>query len=492
MPGIPVDMPYTNHVGLRLKWPPNLTHLELESLCDSGGYCSQLQYVQLGRKQLNSAVATINEAKLAFAKDPSSSSSATSSLAAQLYRDVINDPSVTPCFKRFLCLPDSVETLICSLHADVPPFLMPPNLRIFRNCGEVFAPPKTIDSWHSFFLGTLRDVEIGSWRMKDRFPGITASTLRDFPTAPLSGLSVCLDSKFKIEDLSLIPDTLERLTIVGVLKSSQAFNLPSHLKTLRINIYKGSKVLPLLPRNLETFLALENTHLSPDIVFPPSLRTLMVDIPMDPLFSLARLPQGLTKLDIHLSAELVKLENFNPRFLPPILRDLSVTIVPDEPTDAWFEWWAHVPHDLPLESLAFHAPVALPVPFNPALPPDLDKEFTDNLAAATLHLPYLQRSITRLQMSFSVDDRQATLLASYFAKNLPLNLTALAFFISPSTPTETVRLPVELLPKSGSLLSNFATKSWDNREVRRWCTSGNDRYGVRQYNNTFWEDPRAE
>lgn len=410
------------------KWPPQLRHLRLGLVMLPPSYITRLDYLDL------------------------------------------SDGSTT-----FLELPHTLETLICKLLQTPPPKALPRSLRIFRNqldSIEVFHPLFPFEDFLSLPGSALEDFQVGPFVFNLALvpPSLLASGSLD----RLTSIAIEITGKFTIHDLRRLPPGLLRLSIYGErIPSKTTFQLPQRLTKFQITVPSNFKCSPhpILPHSLRTFILRHCGELPPTFVFPPLLRKFVSSRPaFSETHSFSMLPPTLTKLEMHILPSFLEQENFNPRLLPPNLRTLAVLFPRGFKSRVdWVRWWAHLPQEMPLESLTFSfgpkiSSINLSFPADIVASQILTQEQYDGLGLpclnggppiteplspaqlASMGLPYLHRTL--LHLSVNLIGFESLGLVAYVARNLPPKLGSLIL-----GPYEMIKLfyDIPLPPLPGTL-----------------------------------------
>lgn len=352
----------------------------------------------------------------------------------------------------FLNLPHTLETLIFACTDHPPPKSLPRSLRVYHNRFDAFELINSPISANGF-LGpsdsVLEDVQFGSSIFDFAF--VSPSLLATTPLDRLTSISIKINDTFTVNHLQKLPRGLKRLRIqIENAPPKTAFQLPPHLAkfVMTTELVSRSSPHPILPASLETFVYRNFGELPSNFVFAPHLRKFVSNRPaFSELHSFSMLPPSLTKLEICILPQHLGLENFNPRLLPPNLRTLAILFARGGKGKAdWVRWWAHIPQEMPLESLTFSFAhmlydISLSFPSGydgralitaeqyaalgcPCLPngtlitePLSPNQLTD------MGLPYLHRTL--LHLSVNVYGFRSVGLVLYIARNLPPNLSSL-------------------------------------------------------------------
>lgn len=460
---------------LGVRWPSRLTHLELHWINFPPSYAIDLSNSIIRALTPRRAGRSSPRAVSPLSSSPSTVASPRSSGKDEIMVTIA--PSTVQPLTTFLDLPGTVETIICAIPFTPPPASMPQNIRIFRNLtndANPFMTEKTVDEWFDAFPGLLQEMQIGQG-FSQSMPVLSHTLLKSGRFTNLSGLTVRIDLNFKVEDLLVLPSTVRRLTLLGNLPSKKAFHLPPCLTFLRINLDNTkTEPLPILPITLERLVVVRSGTFSPYFTFPLHLRTLVShSLIFTEEHSLELLPASLTSLHVHLSVALLALERFNPRFLPPLLRELSLTLHGDKDQHVdWVKWWAHVPANLPLEVLSITNNESLPalVSFNshltfPNATPPIGSPPLSATESAELGIPRLHPSITRLSVKLK---GLCAGLAENLACNLPRGLVSLQLFAEDTKSNQRILLPMELLVEGPKTLRQVRTNCWTEIELVGW------------------------
>lgn len=459
---------------LGVRWPSRLTNLELQWINFPPSYVIDLS---------NSIIRALTPRR-GGKSSPRAISPLSASPSATSPRSLGNDeimvtiaPSIISPLTTFLDLPGTVETIICSIPFTPPPASMPQNIRVFRNLTNdrtPFITEKTVDEWFEAFPGLLEEMQIGQG-FSQSLPVLSPTLLKSGRFTNISGLTVRLDVNFKVEDLLTLPSSVQRLTLLGNVPSKKPFHLPPCLTFLRLNL-DNPKVapLPILPITLQRLVVVNSGYFSPYFTFPLHLRAL---VSHSQIFtdehSLELLPASLTCLHVHISVGLLSLERFNPRFLPPLLRELSLVLHGEKGQNVdWVKWWAHLPTNLPLEVLSIVSDETLPalVLFNPHLTFPNAKAIIGSppLSAtkyAELGIPLLHPSITRLSVKMK---GHCAGLAEHLARTLPSGLVSLQLFADDAKSNQRILLSMELLTEGPRTLRQVRTNCWTEIELVGW------------------------
>lgn len=488
---ITLDNDYRN---LGIRWPPHLLHLNLGLLNINQSYASYLE-------RIAPILEALNEKKKEGPKSKCKKSVPSRTIASSSTFNILGDDHMiiedeNKIF-NFLGLPNTLETLTLICPISPHPSLFPRNLRIFRNLDNNTAVPRNVEYCDRYFEtlpGLLQEAQLrATFNCSPISPAFLSSSLLKY----LHGATCEITSKFKVEHLLLLPTTLKRLNLIGNIPSHRVFSLPPNLTYLHLMSAQECHPQLILPESLKSLIvSLSGSFSDQSTLIPPFMHSLIVTTTNFWLIQpLQALPRYLVVLEVAISGSLLCTRDFDPHFLPPLLRHLKL-VFGNKPGCTleevnWVRWWAHIPQHLPLESLELQANEN-PVPPASYFPQVTDDTITHTrsshpsseavkphsaLEAAQLGLPLLHPTLISLLVS--VKAAGAEQLAKYITRRLPPSLCALALHCYDIHRFE---IPFDLIRFGPPKLRHASSKSISRQDLAEWLGQGENKYFI-----SWWE-----
>lgn len=444
-----LDLSYGYFDPRKFRWPASLRLLEIGYRYDSD---SSKSWRRGGTEEPEYEEETffVDRSKNSASKNSASknSSSSTSTKPRMLW----------------LNLPETLEELV--LHSDIKKLpsaqVLPRMLRVL-DVSRCYFPRLDSDAIRSDELlrlfQTLTSLEQFRAPLMDHAFQITSrEEIRELrPT--ITAISIRVSKNLKLKEVAAqLPNLTELNVSGGSYGEPELKSIAKHfpkLTRLGSSYYPG--IEPVYPPHLTEITTSSLTSAKPK--YPAGLTSYSV-AKLRSSRGLIGLPSTLTRLNIQEQNDSsLSGSNFHPKYLPPLLRFLSIGVWRGaSDSTSILLWWSKLPASLPLESLEIRGRVS----------DELEKDTTFDSAKV---LPFIHPTLTSL--SLQLRDVRET-LAQHIIDHLPHNLVSFslcgpydvfgqskAIHVRPPLPQNSIRL----LPP---FLNEINTYLWPHDLIETW------------------------